>query len=254
VTVASPTNIVAGQPVFVDVGQNLETDQIASISGSVVTLATPLTLAHASGARFHVNQGQPIGFTGDTLEHLNFFAAGAPHGIAAYTAPTQELLRALELPAAYTSLLLSGGDYLGSVPQPSGTTAYFETDPVNPTNTNTVSFDASFARAKGGGVAGLKYYWDFGDGTHAVGRAPTHTYAGPMWADVKLVVVKGNSSKWGMYRQAVAVHSPSGSPPATPACGTFSGAERSALVTAVKAAVKGKPASALGSFYAKARD
>jgi hypothetical protein len=75
-----------------------------------------------------------------------------------------------------------------------------------------------------------------------------------MWADVKLVVVKGNSSKWGMYRQAVAVHSPSGSPPATPACGTFSAAERSALVTAAKAAVKGKSASALGSFDAKARD
>jgi hypothetical protein len=254
VTVASATNIVAGQPVFVDVGQNLETDQIQSITGTVVTLATPLTLAHPSGARFHVNQGQPIGFTGDTLEHLNFFAAGAPHGIAAYTAPTQELLRALELPAAYTSLLLSGGDYLGSVPQPSGTTAYFETDPVNPTSTNTVSFDAGFSRAKGGGVAGLKYYWDFGDGTHAVGPAPSHTYAGPMWADVKLVVVKGNSSKWGMYRQAVAVHSPAGSPPATPACGTFSAAERSALVTAAKAAVKGKSASALGSFDAKARD
>ena len=28
-----------------------------------------------------------------------------------------------------------------------GTVAYFETDPVNPTETKTVSFDAGFARA-----------------------------------------------------------------------------------------------------------
>jgi hypothetical protein len=61
-----------------------------------------------------------------------------------------------------------------------------------------------------------------------------------MWADAKLVVVKGDSSKWGMYRQAVAVNSPSGSPPATPACGTFSAAERDALIAAAKAALKGK--------------
>jgi hypothetical protein len=259
VKVASVTNLIAGQPFFVDTGLSLETGLITAVGtagagGTGVTLSAPLKLAHASGVPFNVNQGQPVGFTGDTLEHLNFFAAGAPHGIAGYTAPTQELLRALELPAAYTSLLLSGSDYLGAVPQPTGTTAYFETDPVNPASTNTVSFDASFARAKGGGTAGLKYYWDFGDGTHSTAKSPTHTYAGPMWADVKLVVVKGNSSKWGMYRQAVAVHSPAGSPPATPACGTFSAAERSALVTAAKAAVKGKPASALGSSYAKGRD
>jgi hypothetical protein len=258
VKVASVLNLIAGQPFFVDTGLGLETGLITTVgtagaTGTGVTLSAPLKLAHASGVPFNVNQGQPVGFTGDTLEHLNFFAAGAPHGIAGYTAPTQELLRALELPAAYTSLLLSGSDYLGAVPQPSGTTAYFETDPVNPVG-NTVNFDADFSRAKGGGTAGLKYYWDFGDGTHAVGRAPTHTYAGPMWADVKLVVVKGNSSKWGMYRQAVSVGGPSGSPPATPACGTFSAAERSALVTAAKAAVKGKSASALGSFDAKARD
>ena len=51
-------------------------------------------------------------------------------------------------------------------------------------------------------------------------------------------MVKGQSSKWGMYRQAVAVHSPSGSAPATPACGTFSAGERADLVTAAKAAIK----------------
>jgi hypothetical protein len=43
-----------------------------------------------------------------------------------------------------------------------------------------------------------------------------------------------------MYRQAVAVGSPSGSAPSTPACGTFSAAERSALIADAKAALKGK--------------
>jgi hypothetical protein len=239
VPVAAGANFTAGQPFFIDVGSNVETGWITSISGNTITLNAPLTLAHASGARFNVNQGQPVVFTGDTLEHLNFFASGAPHGIGGETDPTQELLRALELPAQYTSLLVSNGNYLGAVPQPTGTVAYFETSPVNPTSTTTVTFDASFARAAAGGKAGLQYYWDFGDGTHATGETVTHTFSGPLWADVKLVVVKGDSTHWGMYRQAVAVDSPSGAPPGTPACGTFSQAERDALIAAVKSVIKG---------------
>ena len=245
VKVASVTNFVTGQPFFVDTGQNLEIGQIASVgtagaTGTGITLTAPLTLAHASGVPFNVNQGQPVGFTGDTLEHLNFFASGAPHGLDGETSPTEELLRALELPSQYTALLASGSDYLGAVPSPTGTVAYFETSPVKPTATKTVTFDASFARTQDGGKAGLQYYWDFGDGTSATGETVTHTYSSAMWADAKLVVVKGDSSKWGMYRQAVAVNSPSGSPPATPACGTFSAAERDALIAAAKAALKGK--------------
>ena len=108
-----------------------------------ITLAAPLHLAHANGIPFNVNQGQPVGFTGDTLEHLNFFAAGAPHGLGGETAPTEELLRALELPSEYTALLITGNDYLGAAPKPTGTVAYFETDPANPTSTNTVHFDAT---------------------------------------------------------------------------------------------------------------
>ena len=81
---------------------------------------------------FHVNEGQPIGLTGDTLEHLNMFASGAPHGLDGETSPTEELLRALELPAKYTALLVSGNEYLGAVPAPTGTVAYFETNPGQP--------------------------------------------------------------------------------------------------------------------------
>jgi len=245
VKVAAVTNLTAGQPFFVDTGQALEVGQIAAVgtagaTGTGVTLTAPLTMAHASGVPFHVNEGQPVGFTADTTERLNFFASGAPHGLGGENVPSEELVRALELPAEYTSLLISGNDYLGSTSMPTGTLAYFETSPVNPAAGTQVHFDAGFARTKSGGTGGLQYYWDFGDGSHATGKTVNHTYASPQWADAKLVVVKGDSSKWGMYRQAIAVGSPAGSPPATPACGTFSAAERSALIADAKAAVKGK--------------
>jgi hypothetical protein len=189
-----------------------------------------------------VDEGQPVGFTADTIEHLNFFASGAPHGIGGETAPTEELLRALELPATYTALLVSGNDYLGSTPAPKGAIAYFETDPVKPTSTRTVTFDAKFARNDKGDTGGLKYFWDFGDGTTAVGQTVTHTFASATWADVKLVVAQGgDTKKWGTYRQAVAVDSPTGSAPSTPACGTFSAAEQTALIAAAQDAFKAKP-------------
>jgi hypothetical protein len=74
-----------------------------------------------------------------------------------------------------------------------------------------------------------------------------------MWADVKLVVAQGKSSDWGTYRQAVAVDSPAGAAPSTPACGTLSTAERDTLVAAAEAAFKGKPGPAAlqGKPYAK---
>jgi hypothetical protein len=241
VTVASTANLIAGQPFFVDTGLNLETGSIQSITGNTVTVSPALKLAHASGVPFNVNQGQPVGFTGDTLEHLNFFASGAPHGLKGENDPTEELLRALELPATYTAMLASSDSYLGQTAPPTGTLAYFETSPVNPSAGQTVTFDASFARASGGGIAGLQYYWDFGDGTHGTGMTVSHTYASSLWADAKLVVVKGDSSLWGMYRQAVAVGNPSGAAPSTPPCGTFSPAEQTQLIKDAKAVLKPKP-------------
>jgi PKD repeat protein len=131
---------------------------------------------------------------------------------------------------------VSNNKYLGATPAPTGTVAYFETDPVNPTSTKTVSFDASFARAADGSTDGLSYYWDFGDGTHATGKTVSHTFAAAQWADAKLVVAKGSDdSTWGVYRQAVAVNSPSGAAPSTPACGTLSPQERAALISDAKA-------------------
>ena len=136
------------------------------------------------------------------------------------------------MPAQWTSGLLAGGDYLGATPRPNRPVAYFETTPARPDNTLTVTFDAGFSRDARGSTQGLKYYWDFGDGTHAVGQRVTHTYAGPVHADVKLAVRKG--SDWGLYRQAVAVASPTGGPPSTNACGTFSPGESAQLISAAK--------------------
>jgi PKD repeat protein len=80
----------------------------------------------------------------------------------------------------------------------------------------------------------LKYFWDFGDGTTMSTTSPTvtHTYSSPVYADVKLVVTKGSSS--ATYRQAVAVDSPTGPPPATDPCGTFSPAEAASVTAAAK--------------------
>jgi hypothetical protein len=233
---------VAGQPFMVDTGQSLEVGQIASVgtagaTGTGITLTAPLKYAHASGVPFRVDEGQPVGLTGDSVEHLNMWASGAPHGVDDESQPTEELIRALELPATYTSLLVTNSKYLGAVDAPKGNVAYFETTPVNPTDTKTVSFDASFARNADGTTDGLTYYWDFGDGTSATGKTVSHTYTAAQWADVKLVVAKGSDdSAWGDYRQALAVNSPTGSAPATPACGTLSTAERGTLITAAKAA------------------
>ena len=237
VPVATGANFTAGQPFFVDTGLNIETGWITAVSGNTITLNAPLQLAHPSGARFHVNEGQPGGFTGDTVERLNVFASGAPHGAAGETAPTEELLRALELPAQYTALLVSGSSYLGTAEKPSGTVAYFENSPNNPAAGQSVEFDSGFSRAKDGESNGLKYYWDFGDGGTSTAASPTHTFQNAGWYDVKLVVIKDGKDKWGVYRQAVKVGSPAGAAPSTPACGTFSAAERTALVDAAQTAV-----------------
>jgi PKD domain len=232
IPVADTTNLTAGQPIFIDTGDNIEYGQIQSVGMGTVTLTQPLTLAHASGVPFYVNENQPVGYLSDTIEHLNYFAGGAPHGLLPQQ-PTEELKRALELPAEWTSLLLSGDGALGATGQPSAV-AYFETSPVKPDTTRTVTFDAGFSRNGDGSRSGLKYVWEFGDGTTMATTSPTvsHTYSSPIYADVKLVVMKDGDT--GMYRQAVAVDSPGGPPPATDPCGTFSAAEAASVTAAAK--------------------
>src|SRR3989440_4145628 len=223
VKVVAVTNLAAGQPIFISTGTDIEYGQIQSVGtagpdGTGVTLMAPLTRAHQSGAPFTVNENQPVGYLSDSIEHLNYFAGGAPHGRQPQQ-PTEELKRALELPAQWTSMLLTGDDYLGTTARPDKPVAYFETTPAKPDATLTVTFDAGFSRNAKGGADGLRYFWDFGDGTHAVGQRVTHTYKAAIHADVRLAAGRGRD--WGLYRQAVAGRSPAGSTPSTQPCGPF---------------------------------
>lgn len=166
----------------------------------------------------------------DDVQHLNYWASGTPHGAAGLDAPSEELRRALELPATWTDYLVARPEYGGAVARPHGPVAYFETSPVDPGTGTTVDFDASFS-ADAGHTGRLAYYWDFGDGTVGTGRQVSHTYAGPAFADVKLVVVDRHGHR-SAYRQAVAVGGTTAPAPATPACGTLPDSDAAAVVQA----------------------
>jgi hypothetical protein len=177
----------------------------------------------------------------DTPEHLNYYASGTTHGPDGPASPSEGLKRALELPATWTSYLISKGAYGGAEPRTNNPVAYFETSPAKPYLTSNVTFDASFSRNAGGNTSGLTYYWDFGDGTTMATTNPTvsHTYSSnPAWYDVKLAVKSGNT--WDFYRQALAVrfvptHFPDQplanepAPPATDPCGTLTPAEQASM-------------------------
>jgi PKD domain len=177
----------------------------------------------------------------DTIQHLNYWASGTTHGPGGVSQPSEELRRALELPATWTDYLIQQSGYGGSVTKAQHPIAYFETGPAKPTTTNTVTFDASFSRTAGGTAKGLKYYWDFGDGTTLATTSPTvvHTFGStsPRWYDVKLAVYDGH---WAFYRQAVAVEfqptlfpaTPGPrepAPPATNPCGALTAPEQAAI-------------------------
>ena len=173
--------------------------------------------------------------TRDDIFHLNNWASGMPHGPKGVSDPSQELLRALELPATWTSYLVARDAYAGAAQRPGGPVAYFETSPAVP-STTTVSFDGGFSVDPGAGRGErLTYIWDFGDGTFATGRTVTHTYSGPMWADAKLIVVD-RSGRVGAYRQAVNVAGATGTAPATASCGTLTPSESAHVVSAARAA------------------
>jgi len=177
----------------------------------------------------------------DTPEHLNYYASGTTHGPGGPASPSEGLRRALELPATWTSYLIAKDAYGGSEPKADNPVAYFETSPAKPFLTSTVTFDASFSRNGGGQAQGLRYYWDFGDGTTMATTNPrvTHEFsATPKWYDVKLAVNAGG--KWDYYRQALAVRfvpahypdAPLANEPAAPAtdpCGTLTAAEQAAI-------------------------
>ncbi len=177
----------------------------------------------------------------DTVAHLNYYASGTTHGPDGVESPSEGLKRALELPATWTSYVIAKDAYGGSESKSDNPVAYFETDPAKPFLTSTVGFDASFSRTADGKADGLKYYWDFGDGTTLATTDPkvNHEFsATPGWHDVRLAVNEGD--KWDFYRQAVAVRfvpahfpePPLASEPAAPAtdpCGTLTPEEQTAI-------------------------
>jgi PKD domain/Peptidase family M28 len=179
----------------------------------------------------------------DTPEHLNYYASGTTHGPGGSASPSEGLKRALELPATWTSYLISKDAYGGAEPRSANPVAYFETTPAKPYLTSHVTFDASFSRNSGGNTTGLTYFWDFGDGTTMATSSPqvTHDYSSdPAWYDVKLAVKSG--STWDFYRQALAVrfvpaHFPDQplasepAPPATDPCGTLTPEEQAGMTT-----------------------
>jgi hypothetical protein len=202
--------------------------------------------------------GQYAGYdtNDDTIQHLNDWASGTTHGPGGVDQPAEALKRALELPATWTDYLIQKPEYAGAEAKASSPVAYFETGPAKPTTTNTVSFDAAFSRAADGSTAGLKYFWDFGDGTTKATTDPTvsHTFSStsPAWYDVKLAVYDGTS--WDFYRQALAVEFQPTLFPATPAvgepappptdtCGSLTADEQTALSTAAQAAFASLPSS-----------
>jgi PKD domain/Peptidase family M28 len=195
--------------------------------------------------------------TNDTIANLNFWASGTVHGSGGPTSPSTELIRGLELPATWTAYLIQRDAYGGDAPAPTSPVAYFETSPVQPKTTLTVTFNAAFSRSADGGRKGLEYFWDFGDGTTALGGpVVTHTYSAPLYADVKLAVFGGGASGGpvsgdavGTYRQAVPVGfdpAAAGSPPppATDPCGTLTAGERAAIIAQAQQAAGQTPAAA----------
>jgi hypothetical protein len=179
----------------------------------------------------------------DYISHLNYFASGTTHGPGGVDQPSEGLKRALELPATWTDYLIQRDQYAGAVPKGNDDVSYFETEPAKPTTTNTVTFDASFSRTPDGSSAGLKYFWDFGDGRTAASTGPhvTHTYAStlPHYYDVRLYTLDA-AGHTGYYRQALPVEfqptlypavAPAGEPvaPATDPCGTLTASERDHL-------------------------
>ena len=166
----------------------------------------------------------------DTPEHLNLLASGRPFGKGGEGTPSVELQRALELPATWTSYLMAMPRYAGATRYPTHPVAYFETSPVQPTSTERVHFTAAFS-ANALRSGSLHYDWSVGDGTFAQGRAVTHTYRHPIFANVQLVVTDGRD-RIGTYEQGVAVHNPHQHAPATPACGLFSAAAAHRVIQA----------------------
>ncbi len=112
----------------------------------------------------------------DTPEHLNYYASGTTHGPGGPSSPSEGLKRALELPATWTSYLIAGDAYGGTEAksQQPGRVLRDRSGQAVP------DVQRHLRRVvlpqRGGSTHGLKYYWDFGDGTTMATTNPTVTH------------------------------------------------------------------------------
>jgi hypothetical protein len=194
---------------------------------------TPLTPLGASGIPQIAGYDTPR----DNIIHYNLMTSGTDGG--GFGGPGSiAVKRALELPMTWTLGLLARPEYVGRSPMPSGPLAYFEALPVSPNPGDAVAFNGGASADLGGG--GLSYAWDFGDGAHATGATPAHTYSSAGWYDARLTVSDG-AGRTSTYHEEIPVGAPKSAAPATDACGRASGA------AAVQAAPQTGLAAVLGS-------
>jgi hypothetical protein len=150
----------------------------------------------------------------DNLAHLNVLA----DGVATASIVTEGLRRALELPATWALYLLARPEYTGSVKRTAAPIAYFEALPTKVKPGQAVQLDASGSVSRGGGA--LRYYWDFGDSTHATGAKVSHAYRRTGWYDAVVTVVDSRG-RVNAYRAGVKIGKAS-RVPATSSCGLVS--------------------------------
>lgn len=116
---------------------------------------------------------------------------------ATATSTEQRVTHTYDYSGSYTVTLTwsdGDGDHTSSGTVTVGPHATFEVAPDTAgTTATTFRFDASGSR--GTPTGGIKHYaWDFGDGTSATGRQPTHTYGREGTYTVTLTVTDGGGS------------------------------------------------------------
>src|SRR4051794_29073214 len=151
----------------------------------------------------------------DNIAHFNAMTGGklTPDRIE------QAGRQALELPATWTTFLLSRPEYSGAAPRPTAPIAFFDAFPNAPKPGDKIAFDAGASVDPVG--RGLQYLWDFGDGATATGPMPVHAYGAAGWYTPTLVVRDAEGNQVG-YRQAVKIGDTKDPAPDTDACGTIS--------------------------------
>src|SRR4051812_8536317 len=175
----------------------------------------------------------------DNIAHFNAMTGGklTPDKIE------QAGRQALELPATWTTFLLSRPEYSGAAPRPTAPIAFFDAFPNAPKPGDKIAFDAGASVDPVG--RGLQYLWDFGDGATATGPMPVHAYGAVGWYTPTLVVRDAEGNQVG-YRQAVKIGDTKDPAPDTDPCGSISTQQTTQVAEQVASANPGVVAAQRG--------